>query len=320
MDQWITKLRPTPRHSSTATPCTRSGYAGGDGVRQQFTQKERDIETGLDYFLARYYAGAQGRFTSVDPLLASGNAMAPQSWNRYSYSYNNPLRYTDPSGMLAGDFYNLDGNKIGTDGIEDGALYIVYDKKEADAIKKTEGNYTGQVNSKVTIANKDVVTAVVDAVTRSDSAKFAGTLSNTERATGGFQEAGVTWTTENGQTVITPAPNGASGDPRTDTEIRISMPGGTDGRAHVHPSGEITNDPSRARSGLGQTIGGTIATSNFVQKPSAVDIGNVSSVTNIVVGARDKNVYFYAASGNRTDCNCIAKMSLSNFKKLGRQK
>lgn len=100
------------------------------------------------------------------------------------------------------------------------------------------------------------------------------------------------------------------------------MPGGTDGRAHVHPSGEITNDPSRARpsSGLGQTIGGTITTHNFVQKPSAVDISNASSGTNIVVGARDKNVYFYTASGNRNNCNCIAKMSLSNFKKLGRQK
>ena len=30
------------------------GYAGGDGVRQQFTQQERDIETGLDYFIARF--------------------------------------------------------------------------------------------------------------------------------------------------------------------------------------------------------------------------------------------------------------------------
>src|SRR5688572_2967882 len=42
------------------------GYSGGDGVRQQFTSKERDIETGLDYFLARYYSSAQGRFTSPD--------------------------------------------------------------------------------------------------------------------------------------------------------------------------------------------------------------------------------------------------------------
>ena len=40
------------------------GYAVGDGVRQKFTQKERDSETGLDYFLARYYSPIQGTFTS----------------------------------------------------------------------------------------------------------------------------------------------------------------------------------------------------------------------------------------------------------------
>ena len=44
------------------------GHVAGDGVRrQQFTSKERDIETGLDYFLARYYSSPQGRFTSIDP-------------------------------------------------------------------------------------------------------------------------------------------------------------------------------------------------------------------------------------------------------------
>jgi hypothetical protein len=40
---------------------TGQGYAG-DGVRQQFTQQERDIETGLDYFLARYYLAPQEAF------------------------------------------------------------------------------------------------------------------------------------------------------------------------------------------------------------------------------------------------------------------
>src|SRR6185437_11060628 len=44
------------------------GYMGTDNVRQQFTEKERDVETGLDYFGARYYQSIQGCFTSVDPL------------------------------------------------------------------------------------------------------------------------------------------------------------------------------------------------------------------------------------------------------------
>jgi len=78
------------------------GYGGTDSTKQKFTQKERDGESGLDYFLARYYSSAQGRFTSPDPLMASGFANEPQSWNRFSYTVNNPLKYTDPSGLIWG--------------------------------------------------------------------------------------------------------------------------------------------------------------------------------------------------------------------------
>jgi RHS repeat-associated protein len=81
---------------------TSIGYAVGDGVRQQFTEKERDIETGLDYFLARYHSSLQGRFTSVDPLVSSGNPSLPQSWNRYPYTINNPLLFVDPDGLVWG--------------------------------------------------------------------------------------------------------------------------------------------------------------------------------------------------------------------------
>src|SRR5437868_4796634 len=86
----------------TALRTATLGYSGGDGVRQQFTSKERDNETGLDYFSARYYSSTQGRFTGVDPLLASGNPKIPQSWNRYSYCVNNPLLFVDPEGLVWG--------------------------------------------------------------------------------------------------------------------------------------------------------------------------------------------------------------------------
>jgi RHS repeat-associated protein len=97
----------------------RSGVEGdgdGSGVRQKFTGKERDGETGWDYFLARYYSPAQGRFTSpdefpggiVDPFtgqhvgqpgpLPYADITDPQTLNKYAYVRNNPLRYTDPDG------------------------------------------------------------------------------------------------------------------------------------------------------------------------------------------------------------------------------
>lgn len=75
---------------------TGMGYSQTDGLRQKFTQKERDCESGLDYFLARYYSSAQGRFTSIDP--ADAEPRLPQDWNRYTYTLNNPFRYTDPTG------------------------------------------------------------------------------------------------------------------------------------------------------------------------------------------------------------------------------
>ena len=79
-----------------------------DNVRQQFSQKERDAETGLDFFGTRYYGSQQGRFTSPDPFsfwalddeqepryLAN-----PQRLNKYTYALNNPLRYIDPTGLV----------------------------------------------------------------------------------------------------------------------------------------------------------------------------------------------------------------------------
>ncbi|MGH9874929.1 MAG: RHS repeat-associated core domain-containing protein [Pyrinomonadaceae bacterium] len=68
-------------------------------MSQKFTLKERDNETGLDYFLARYYSSTQGRFASPDAPFEDQVADEPQSLNLYSYVVNNPLRYIDPFGL-----------------------------------------------------------------------------------------------------------------------------------------------------------------------------------------------------------------------------
>jgi len=68
----------------------------------QFTGKERDRETGLDYFGARYYASRTGRFTTVDPMGANPLWLVnPQRMNRYAYGLNNPFTYVDPDGRDA---------------------------------------------------------------------------------------------------------------------------------------------------------------------------------------------------------------------------
>ncbi len=58
----------------------------------KFTGKERDTESGLDYFGARYYGSNMGRFMSPDPFLNSGHPSDPQTWNRYTYGLNNPFK------------------------------------------------------------------------------------------------------------------------------------------------------------------------------------------------------------------------------------
>jgi len=92
------------------------GYGAMDSTRQRFTSKERDTESGLDYFGARYYSGAQGRFISPDEFTGGPDELyyfandaadnptfyadlfEPQSLNKYQYCYNSPLRYVDPDG------------------------------------------------------------------------------------------------------------------------------------------------------------------------------------------------------------------------------
>jgi RHS repeat-associated protein len=70
----------------------------------RFTGKERDAETGLDYFGTRYMSAAQGRFTSPDTPLVYSRPDNPQIWNLYSYVGNNPLRTVDVDGHCGLDW------------------------------------------------------------------------------------------------------------------------------------------------------------------------------------------------------------------------
>jgi RHS repeat-associated protein len=93
--------------AGTGSRTTAQGYQispnPNDGVRQKFTSKERDNETGLDYFGARYYSSMQGRFTGVD--IAGPNLSNPQTLNKYAYTLNNPLRYIDRNGLYEEDVH-----------------------------------------------------------------------------------------------------------------------------------------------------------------------------------------------------------------------
>ena len=98
------------------TPITISCLSPSeDATEHHYTGKERDTESGNDYFGARYYGSSMGRFMSPDPLpwihwqrgneddqnRFEGFIANPQNFNMYSYVLNNPLNKTDPTGMNA---------------------------------------------------------------------------------------------------------------------------------------------------------------------------------------------------------------------------
>ena len=69
-------------------------------TEHHFTGKERDTESGLDYFGARYYASMMGRFSSPDPSgLEYADPGNPQTLNLYSYVSNQVTIHTDPDGL-----------------------------------------------------------------------------------------------------------------------------------------------------------------------------------------------------------------------------
>ena len=70
-------------------------YTGNFNNRWKFNGKELDEETGLYYYGARFYNPSTSLWLSVDPLAE----MMP-SFGGYTYNFNNPIRYTDPTGMI----------------------------------------------------------------------------------------------------------------------------------------------------------------------------------------------------------------------------
>ena len=72
-----------------------------------YTGQRADQSTGLMYYQARYYDPTLRRFTQPDTIIP--NPLNPQDLNRYTYTANNPVRYTDPSGHVRteGDLSDL---------------------------------------------------------------------------------------------------------------------------------------------------------------------------------------------------------------------
>jgi RHS repeat-associated protein len=69
-------------------------------TNRRFTSYDRSATTGLDYAINRHFDSQQGRFTQVDPAgMGATSLESPQTLNLYAYCANDPINYTDPSGL-----------------------------------------------------------------------------------------------------------------------------------------------------------------------------------------------------------------------------
>jgi RHS repeat-associated protein len=112
----------------SSTPDPDAPTTADDATPLHFTGKERDAESGNDYFGARYFSSSMGRFLSPDVFWKDTHVADPQSWNLYAYARNNPLRYTDPTGQNAtvSSSCTTDSNNHTTCNVNVSASFAIY--------------------------------------------------------------------------------------------------------------------------------------------------------------------------------------------------
>jgi len=253
-----------------------------------FTGKERDAESGNDYFGARYYSSAMGRFMSPDwsakrepvPYAKLDN---PQSLNLYAYVFNNPLSHIDADGHAT--WFDPKGKKIGTDGVNDGGVVIAQRNSVAFSPDHSIIDMAASGTPMYSFS-KEEIGAMKDSVARTLAPSTTGDMK------GGFHEEGFT---EKGG-VITPAPAGPGYKPG-DSEAHVNLPIGpsTTLEEHTHPSGSDA------------TFGGT----KFDPMPSGPDMRNAANaqflsttdITHVQVSAANSDVHVYTGSGVQATFN-----------------
>jgi RHS repeat-associated protein len=103
------------------------------------------METGVDYFHARYFTPALERFNSPDPMNAGADVTNPQSWNEYAYVGNNPLSNVDPTGKDGCNVFNVTYEGSGSGFPCDASQHFGGPAESPTSIAGPTGNATGSM-------------------------------------------------------------------------------------------------------------------------------------------------------------------------------
>jgi RHS repeat-associated protein len=131
-------------------PGKKVNMAMDNTTKEGFTGKERDAETGWDYFGARYYDAGIGKWLSVDPL-----SHIYSSYSSYNYVLNNPLNMKDPDGRAAvsggiaiGIGIGLAAKVVSDIMIVGGVVVVIYQSKKLIDRKRTKVRTEAQESKK----------------------------------------------------------------------------------------------------------------------------------------------------------------------------
>jgi RHS repeat-associated protein len=134
-----------------------------------FSAKEKDVETGLSYFGSRYYSSDLSIWLSVDPMSDKYPSLSP-----YTYCANNPVKLVDPNGEEVGQYWDWDGNYLGSDGKVDLDVYFVSDEKSINTIKNNDNAGGTTKRSDVTVDWETNLTEISTILSVYDKTVFNG--------------------------------------------------------------------------------------------------------------------------------------------------